>query len=231
MFIDPLTFSAIIPAIVLLGYIYHLDPIEKEPIPLLLLLVFSGMLSTIPAMIIEMLGESSFGGMSLKLSSNVTLNATAVETFLIIAITEEGCKFLFLHHQTWHNPNFDYEFDGIVYAACVGLGFAIAENIGYVWQFGLGTAFVRAFTAIPGHCVFAIFMGYFYGIAKRYATEGHALGTAFLTALAIGVPVFLHGLYDYLATTGDDTFFIYLIVFVICGMLVAKHASRNARRI
>lgn len=231
MFIDPLTFAAIIPALILLGYIYHLDPVEKEPAGLLLSLLFVGMLSTIPAIILEFLGESTFGGIALRISSNVTLNATAVQTFLIVALVEESCKYIFLRSRTWENPNFDYVFDGIVYAAFVGLGFAIAENIGYVWSFGLGTAFARAFTAIPGHCTFAIFMGYFYGIARRNASHGHTITAAGATVLALLVPMFLHGLYDYLATTEDARFFIFLVVFVAFGMLIAKHVAKKAQRV
>lgn len=231
MIIDPLTLSAIIPALILLGYVYHLDPVEKEPVGLLLALLVMGGLSTLLAGLLEYVGMGTIGGSSLTIAKGVTLSPEIVENFLIIALVEEGCKYCFLGWRTWRDPNFDYVFDGIVYAVFVGLGFAIAENIGYVWQYGMGTAFVRAFTAIPGHCVFAVFMGYFYGLARRSATLGHGLRMLFFGLCALVVPLLCHGLYDYLASYTDDLFMLYLVVFVAVGMLAAKHASRKAQRI
>lgn len=39
-------------------------------------------------------------------------------------------------------------------------------------MYGLGTAAVRAVTAVPGHACFGVFMGAFYGLAKRYDNFG-----------------------------------------------------------
>ena len=43
----------------------------------------------------------------------------------------------------WRDPNFNYRFDGIVYAVFVSLGFAAFENISYVVGYGLTTAVAR----------------------------------------------------------------------------------------
>lgn len=227
---DILTFAAVIPAVVLLVYVYRLDPVEKEPMGLLLSLLFLGMLSTIPASLLESAGDGAVSDLATVISSRTPVPPTAVETFLLIGLVEETCKFVFLYWRTWRNANFNYVFDGIVYAVFVGLGFAIAENITYVWMFGLDTAFVRAFTAIPGHCVFAVFMGYAYGLARRARTRGHGFLSFLLLIGAIVVPVLCHGLYDYLAMTGNvGAFWMFLIAFVAVGMLAAKHASRKAQ--
>ncbi|MGI6590330.1 MAG: PrsW family intramembrane metalloprotease [Eggerthellaceae bacterium] len=231
MIIDPLTLSAIIPALILLWYIYHLDPVEKEPAGLLLTLLVMGGLSTLFAGLLEYIGMGTIGGSSLTIAEGVTLSPEVVQNFLIVALVEEGCKYFLLVWCTWSNRNFDYVFDGIVYAVFVGLGFAIAENITYVWSYGMGTAFVRAFTAIPGHCVFAVFMGYFYGLARRSATLGHGVRALLFGLCALIVPLLCHGLYDYLASYTDDLFMLYLVIFVAVGMLAAKHASKRAQRI
>ncbi len=53
----------------------------------------------------------------------------------------------------------------LVYGICAGCGFATLENILYVLSGGYVTALVRAFTAVPFHCVLAAITGI--GIAKR----------------------------------------------------------------
>ena len=79
--------------------------------------------------------------------------------------------------QTWKNPNFNFKYDGIVYAVFVGMGFAIFENIKYVLEYGLLTGILRAMTAIPGHCAFAIIMGTFYGSAKYFQSVKSTLSS------------------------------------------------------
>ena len=74
-------------------------------------------------------------------------------------------------------------------------------------------------------------MGYAYGHARRARTQGHALASSLLNLCALLVPLLCHGLYDYLATSGDDAFFAYLVAFVAVGMLVARHAARKAQRV
>ena len=63
--------------------------------------------------------------------------------------------------------------DGIVYGVTVSLGFATLENIYYVFagfDDPLGVAYLRAFSAVPAHALFGVFMGYYfmkYSFIKR----------------------------------------------------------------
>ncbi len=91
---------------------------------------------------------------------------TILLAFLVVAVVEEGTKFVFLKLRTWRDPNFNFRFDGIVYAVFVSLGFAAFENINYVLGYGLTVALPRAVLAIPAHMGFAVFMGLFYGRGK-----------------------------------------------------------------
>ncbi|MBQ9068473.1 MAG: PrsW family intramembrane metalloprotease [Eggerthellaceae bacterium] len=228
---DILLAAAVVPAVYLLYYVYRADPVEKEPMSLLLRLLALGALSCIPAILLEMLG------------TNILLNGLPaysvptllIENFVVIALSEELCKFIFLRLRTWNNPEFNYVFDGIVYAVFVSLGFAILENIGYVMEFGMGTALVRAFTAIPGHAVFGVFMGCFYGLAKRAEHAGRkGEKTGYLVA-ALAVPVLCHGFYDFCASIdnglADLVFFAFLIALMFVAMRLVKHMSRVAHPI
>ena len=50
--------------------------------------------------------------------------------------------------------DFNEQFDGIVYAGMVSMGFAATENIRYVLEGGYQTAVLKTFTAAPAHATF-----------------------------------------------------------------------------
>ena len=164
--------AALLPALFLMRYIYRKDSIEKEPKGMLVGLVFLGVAAAVVAVIFETLGTNL---LSNYLSADDPAY-TIVLAFLVVAVVEEGAKYLFLVWRTWRDPNFNYRFDGIVYAVFVSLGFAAFENISYVMGYGLTTAVARALLAIPAHMGFAVFMGYFYGRAKRCNDVGNVRG-------------------------------------------------------
>lgn len=95
-----------------------------------------------------------------------------------------------------NNRYFDEHFDGIVYATCIGMGFAGLENVMYLFQSEgewIYTGVVRALFSIPGHFFFAILMGYFYSRA-HFSKETLQKGKYALLALL--APVVAHGIYD-----------------------------------
>ena len=230
---DILLVMAVVPAAVLLYYVYKVDPVEKEPGRLLARLLGWGAAACIPAIVLETIGMEVFMGGREAYSMSELL----FENFIIIALSEEVCKFFFLRWKTWKNPAFDYVFDGIVYAVFVSLGFAILENIGYVYEFGFATAVVRAFTAIPGHAIFGVFMGCFYGLAKRAELARNNGQKWALLACAIIIPVLCHGFYDFCASIGalgdnalilDLMFWIFLLVIMAVAMYLVKHMAKKA---
>ena len=225
---DILLVMAVVPAALLLWYVYKVDPVEKEPVQLLMRLLGWGALACIPAVILESIGMASlFAG-----REAYTVQELLIENFFIIALSEELCKFVFLRWKTWKNPAFDYVFDGIVYAVFVSLGFAILENIGYVLEFGLATALVRAFTAIPGHAIFGVFMGCFYGLAKRAEHAGNTGQKWAFLVCALVIPVFCHGFYDFCASAYNEVFdlifWAFLLVLMFVAMYLVKHMAKKA---
>ena len=219
--------AAILPAAFLLRYIYRRDTIEKEPGSLLLLLLVFGVLSALCAGILEWIGTYV---LSFTLDSDSPYY-TVVFAFLVVAVAEEGCKLFFLYRGTWRNPNFSHLFDGIVYSAFVSLGFAAFENIKYVFTYGLSVALPRALLSIPGHLGFSVFMGVFYGYAKRCELQGDTAGKRKNLLIGYLLAVFLHGFYDACAMIGTTVstvlFFIFVIVMYIVVYSVIKRASAN----
>ena len=211
--IDPLMFIALLPAVVLVVYIYRKDRTDKEPPALLAKLLGYGALSCLPAIVVELILSAVVAG-----------------------LTEETCKFLFLR-TTWRSPAFDYQFDAIVYAVMVALGFAAFENVKYVYSYGFATGLVRAVTAVPGHAIFGVFMGYFYGYAKLSDYWGRDEDRKAYLALSVVVPILLHGCYDFLAFAqeGDSRFtllfYAYLIALYVFGIRRVNRSSRDDRRV
>jgi RsiW-degrading membrane proteinase PrsW (M82 family) len=180
-------FLAIIPGIAISVYIYYLDIHEKEPHRFLISCFIFGMMSTIPAIFMEEFGMN----LGFKASSNILI--TAGFAFLVVALSEETVKFLFLRYYIYPNDELDEPMDGIVYAVMIGMGFATLENILYAINFNTDTMLVRMFTAVPAHAAFAIIMGYYVGLAKhsRKGKEKRLLSYGFLGAVG------LHGTYDF----------------------------------
>ena len=226
--VDPvLIAAAVIPAIILLIKVERADRLEKESTGLLVSLVLFGIASTAIASLLERVGmailDSVFQYESLLY--NVLLY------FGVVAFAEEGAKYVLLKRRTWRNPEFNCQFDGVVYGVFVSLGFALWENIGYVAMFGLSTAAVRAVTAIPGHACFGVFMGVWYGMAKRREGAGDLAGAKRMRARALLIPALLHGFYDFAASSESETmnlvFFGFVIIMFITAYRLVKHVSAN----
>ena len=205
-----LVILAVLPGAFIVYKVYKQDKIEKEPKALLRKLMLWGIVSVIPVGILEIILEAGFS----LISSEGTPLYTFFDAFLVAALVEETAKYLILKKITWKNPAFDYTFDAIVYAMCVSMGFAIIENIFFVVMNGLDVAILRAVTSIPGHAVYAVYMGYYYGRAKLCDTEHYTQGTRSNLLKALIVPLCLHGFYDFCLIINNNMFFWIFIVFI-----------------
>ena len=214
--------AALLPAILLWLYIWKKDK-QKEPTSWLIKAVLWGVAIIIPVAILESGIEAMLFGEGGKPTS---LFDTTTMAFVVAALPEETFKLFALWMVLRKNPYFDEHFDGIVYAVCVGLGFASMENIMYV--FGeddwFSTAIVRALLAVPGHYAFAILMGYYYSV---YHFVDHSPKVA---ACVLLVPVMAHGTYDALAMSGIVSPVIGgLCFFVLIYFCVKMHKIAKAK--
>ena len=200
---------AIIPGLLLIIYVYRKDKVEKEPPSLIARIILFGVLSCCAAAYIERF-ESQF----LPQYPKGSLEYALTTAFCIAALVEETVKFLAMRLGSWKYPGFNYRFDGIVYGVSSAVGFAIYENLGYVAVYGLQTAVVRAFTAIPLHAFCGVFMGVFYSYSKKAAILGNKGAAVGYTLLSLIVPMLIHGTYDTFAFLGNNGT-MYLLIFVI----------------
>lgn len=205
---------AVLPALILLGFIYMRDRKEKPPVKLMVLLLALGAGTIIPAVIAEFIGQ-------LIVAQTDTDHQTMllVLCFLVIGIVEELGKYLVTVCTTWKSREFQHSYDGVIYMVCASLGFAILENILYVASGGIGTGILRAFTAIPLHCTVGVIMGALYAKGREAAYAGDHAGMIGFMAWAYIVPVFIHGLYDYLVMAASYGYISEAWVFLILGVM------------
>ncbi len=222
-----LILAAVVPAIFLMIKVYRADRLEAENPAFLRRLVLGGVIATLIAMVIERVGSA-------LLAASVPVNSTAYNVilyFVIVGFAEEGAKYFMLKKWSWNSAEFNCQYDAVVYAVFVSLGFALWENISYVTHFGFGAALVRAVTAVPGHTCFGVFMGAFYGLARGYAYLGENGKSKLFRVLAVIIPAAIHGAYDYIASTqesgGTFAFLAFILILFTASFVMVNNLSKN----
>ena len=189
--------AAIVPGLLLLYYVYSKD-FNPEPKRM----VWKGFLYGAISVFVSTLISGPLLNLGLFVNEPKTLLEAVKVSFFGAAIPEESAKLLMLWLLLRHSTEFDERYDGMVYAAAVGLGFACVENLMYVLSSGAAWFYVsttRALFAVPGHFAFAIVMGYYY---SRNHFDWHKT-TEFDRIKVWLYPVLLHGLYDTLAFSSE----------------------------
>lgn len=200
-----------IPAVLLLIYIYRSDAIEPEPAGLLYLLFIEGILATVPVILIKALLGSSL---------------SPIPMVAILAIVEELSVYLVLYFTTWNHLAFNYRFDGVVYGATVAIGYEVSLAVLYLSGGLEKIALSRS--VIPVHCVFGIYMGFFYGQAKARAIAGDKTGSALMEVFSLILPVILNFVYElFMSNTGNTTLLIAFIIFLVVLNLAAVISVRK----
>lgn len=218
--------AAVLPGLFIMYYVYKKDWVEKEPMGLIVKLLVFGAISVVPAILLELLGSFVIYG-GIDEPSLVTKTQVFLDNFVVVAVSEELCKYIFLKKITWKHPAFDYRFDAIVYSVSVSMGFAILENIMYVLDHGLSVAITRALISIPGHACFAVTMGVFYGQAKlnERLENRRALKTDLF--MAVFLPVLMHGFFDFCLSCDSGLYTALFYVFIIAADIVCLRVIKN----
>ena len=229
--------SGAIPALIALWLVDRLDAKRPEPRSTRWLVVLVGMLSVIPALVLEVVLSSVTAG---RIEPQMTYQGSSFQAFIVAAGVEEACKIAMVYWVVWRRPEFDERLDGIVYASRGGLGFALVENVLYLLnQHSLQGQIVvwveRALLAVPGHAMWSGMIG---AMAARRRFDGTGLGLigGYLLAVAF------HGAYDVsvfvqqpLHLEGRDTASHILLVvpvaLTVLAFLVVRSMARTALRL
>jgi RsiW-degrading membrane proteinase PrsW (M82 family) len=152
---------------------------------------------------------------------NSAFGKSFFDAFFKAGFPEELSKLIILYWIVWKHKDFDQHFDGIIYAVFVSMGFALIENLMYVYEGGLNVALMRAVLAVPGHGFFGVAMGYYFSLARFHTGPKK---TEFL-AKCLLVPAILHGLYDfalmYAGNSADNPLLVILLMIFFTVVVIA----------
>ena len=186
--------SSLLPAVLLIGYVRYRDRRRPEPMMRIIQAVIYGLFSAFLAVPLAMALEGLVYSSGYGIFAVLPFVRGVFSAFVGAAIPEESMKLLMLWLMLRNCDDFNEAMDGIVYAVCIGMGFAGIENVLYVFQSEDGwatTALMRSLLAVPGHYIFAVLMGFFYSLAHFYPRRYRKY--RYLIWLA---PVLAHGIYD-----------------------------------
>lgn len=186
---------AVAPGIAIACYIYWKDKYDREPLQNLVTSFMLGVACIVPAIILE----ETLQPRLVYYFPRYSISYYVAQAFLVVALSEEGSKFLALRFYSYRQKAFNEPFDGITYAVMVGMGFATFENLMYVLKSGFGTGLVRMFLSVPAHASFAVIMGYHVGLAKFDPNRSiqHMLKGLLLA-------IFFHGSFDFFLFLQDN---------------------------
>lgn len=182
---------AVAPGAAITLYIYSRDKYDREPLKPLLISFLLGMAATAPAIFIQTTLKPQLN----TYCPGFTIWYFFLLSFILVAGSEEGSKYLMLRYYAYRNKAFNEPFDGIIYSIMISMGFATLENIGYVLEFGFQTGILRMFLSVPSHAAFAVIMGYHVGLAK-FDKFPRKRGTIFHIK-GILLAIFFHGAFDF----------------------------------
>ena len=214
---------AVAPVMIIIVYIYFKDKFEKEPINFL---VKNFVLGAVVSIIITVL-LGTLLSRYIVITDPKSIVQIVIKAFVIVGFVEEFSKYIIIRYYAQSSKEFNEPFDGIVYAVMVSMGFAMLENVLYVFHFGVETGILRAFTAVPAHATFAILMGYFMGLAKfsknkrMYNLTGLLLATIF------------HGAYDFflfidfIPGISIGAFISLLVGLLLANKAIKLHQNKN----
>ena len=226
--------SALLPAIVLIAFIYIKDKQNPEPTWQLVKGVLYGCFSALVAVFLASPSQALFFFLP---GLETTILGSFWQSFMGAAIPEECAKLLMLWLLLRNNPYFDEHFDGIVYAVCVGMGFAGLENIMYVFQNmddWMSVSVARAIFSVPGHFFFAVSMGYFYSCVHFHTAstpKEHRINQIGVLL----VPIILHGFFDFFLFVTDLQITllssICFLLFLILCFYISKLGLRRIKHL
>jgi protease PrsW len=208
--------AAVLPCAAFLWAVDRFDRFKKEPRGLILKLFLFGMATPFAAAVIEMISVPLCG----LLPESLIVPA---EAFLGIAVVEEGVKLALMMLIVRRRREFDEILDGAVYGVSAAMGFALTENLFYVFgnEYAVAVALVRGVTAVPLHALAGGLMGLTVGRFRM--TSRGSIAAGFLIAAAI------HGAYDW-SIMAPQIPSVMIVPVLLIGYAVFIGRLRSARK-
>ncbi len=149
-------------------------------------LLLSGALMIVPVAL------AGIGVAGLTTDGASPLARAAALAFLGSSLPEEIARFAVLSLFGLWRAGSTRPLEGLIFGAVAGLGFSLAENLLYGFTLGWPMALLKLAIATPIHLALGVMMGGLLVIAGNCAAARRGA----MLAVALVLPVLLHGIYD-----------------------------------
>ncbi len=148
----------------------------------------------------------------------------------VLALIEEWMKYAAARIEIIRSSFFDEPVDAMIYLIAAALGFAAAENIGYILQnadFAVAIAYFRFLSSTFLHVLASAIVGYFFAlslITRRHHTRALLAGLGLATAL--------HAVFNFLIITSDGKSGMFPVLILMLGsFLFVSYLFRRVRHL
>ncbi|MCR4322828.1 MAG: PrsW family intramembrane metalloprotease [Candidatus Azambacteria bacterium] len=131
----------------------------------------------------------------------------------ILAFVEEWVKFVAARLEIIRSRYFDEPVDAMIYCVIAALGFAAAENIGYILQnadYAIGIAYFRFISSTLLHTFASAILGYFFALSIIHATK-----RIVLVSTGLALATVLHTLFNFLIITSEQGGYTMALVILL----------------
>jgi len=199
------------PCVLWLWYFSSHSPYKRQAGRVLAVTFALGALATVPALALNLAGQSLFIDFfgSTRLSHVLVL-------FFVVGPVEELLKLLVVYFYAYRRKEFDEPLDGVIFSATAALVFAAVENVIYLLRNDPTLVLLRGPLSNPGHALFSALWGLSLSKAKAapnlFSERAPVIARGFLMASL------LHSLFDLLLLAAGElnkSFFGLLIAAMV----------------
>jgi len=202
---------SLLPCVLWLWYFSSRSLYKRPAVRVLGLTFMLGALATIPALALNLVGQSLF----IDFFGRTQFSHLLV-LFLVVGPIEELLKLLVVYFFAYRRKEFDEPLDGVIFSATAALGFAAIENVVYLAQNEPMLVLLRGPLSNPGHALFSALWGL--SLSKAKASPNILRKRVPVVARGFILASLLHSLFDLLLVAAaklNIAFFVILIAAMV----------------
>ena len=204
---------SVLPCALWLWY-FSSRSLYKRPARRVLGVTFAlGALATVPALFLNLAGQSLF----IDLFGH-TERSHILTLLFVVGPVEELLKLLVVYFYAYRRKEFDEPLDGVIFCATAALGFAAVENVFYLARNDPALVLLRGPLSNPGHALFSALWGL--GLSKAKAAPNMIGARLPIIARGFLMASLLHSLFDLLLLAADrlSVVFFALLIAVMAAL-------------
>src|SRR5262249_27845266 len=145
---------SLLPCVLWLWYFSSRSRYKRTATRVLGVTFLLGGLATIPALLLNVEGQSIIYDLFGR-----SMGSRILVLLLVVGPIEELLKLMVVYFYAYRRQEFDEPLDGVIYSAAAALGFAAVENIVYLAENDPRLVLLRGPLSNPGHALFSAIWG------------------------------------------------------------------------